>query len=456
MDVSHHSLASLNEPLDVFGQNPRLSRVYTQLCFCFKIPDSSEQSQSSVLQLLKNGLVQLSASFPWAAGQVVNEEGVFKIISLEETPRLLVKDLRNELPTIDDFTHAGFPFSMLDENVIAPRNTLPERFDEPAPVFLVQANFITGGLLLVFNAQHNCFDMRGQSQIIYLFSKAFRGQQFTNEELLGGNESRRTTAPLLNISPTSERKLAQRPQEPNPVSSSTAEEPLPSSKSTWAYFLFTSSRLTELKSVASTTVPLGYVSTDDVLSAFIWKAVTQARLLNLDLKTDESKFDRLIDVRKYLQISTAFVGNVIQTASTTCNIQELIQEPLGKTASRLRSSLIQTTTMAQQVYIAAIKRGQEAKRVIEDVAKTPRTKLSAMDIKMSSWAKEDCCTFNFGGVLSDLVAVRRPNFEAWEGLAYLLPKSLNGEILAALCLVEDDLQRLQIDMKFRKFGKYIG
>jgi hypothetical protein len=40
---------------------------------------------------------------------------------------------------------------MLDENIIAPRNTLPGPDEDPtSPVFLIQANFIRGGLLLTF------------------------------------------------------------------------------------------------------------------------------------------------------------------------------------------------------------------------------------------------------------------------------------------------------------------
>lgn len=153
-------LEDLDDYLEVFGQQPGLN-IYTQICFCFSVADAS--SHSTIIDTLTTGLERLSASFPWVAGQVVNESsreggtGIFKIRPLEKIPLLVVKDRRHDssIPTMDALRHANFPFRMLDETTIAPRKTLPgSSGDDLAPVFLLQANFITGGLLLTFNGQH--------------------------------------------------------------------------------------------------------------------------------------------------------------------------------------------------------------------------------------------------------------------------------------------------------------
>jgi len=87
---------------------------------------------------------------------------------LEKIPRLVVKDLRHDpsIPTMDALRRANFPFGMLDDTIIAPCKTIPGSFDETAsdsaPVFLLQANFITGGFLLTFVGQHSTMDMTGQ------------------------------------------------------------------------------------------------------------------------------------------------------------------------------------------------------------------------------------------------------------------------------------------------------
>ncbi|KAK6839132.1 Trichothecene 3-O-acetyltransferase [Apiospora arundinis] len=53
-------------------------------------------------------------------------------------------------------------------------------------------------------------------------------------------------------------------------------------------------------------------------------------------------------------------------------------------------------------------------------------------------------------------AVRRPRFDAFQGLVYLLPKRPDGEIGVAVCLSEDDMQRLREDTGFIKFAKLVG
>lgn len=137
------TVENLNEYLDILGQQPLL-KIYTQISFCFPVADAS--SHSEIINTLTSGLERLSASFPWIAGKVVNEgsgegnSGIFKIQPFEKIPRLVVKDLRNDpsIPTMDVLRRANFPFSMLDENIIAPRNTLPGISDGPtSEVFLL-------------------------------------------------------------------------------------------------------------------------------------------------------------------------------------------------------------------------------------------------------------------------------------------------------------------------------
>ena len=191
----------LDESLDDLAQLMTF-KLYTQICFCFSRADNF--SDAAITNTLTNGLERLSVSFPFLAGQVVPDisgDGVLKIKALGKVPRLVVKDLRHDpsAPTMDALRRANFPFSMLDESIIAPCNTLPGSTESgPAPVFLLQASFIAGGLLLTIVGQHNTMDMVGQGQIMHLFSKACRNEEFTNEELSAGSHARRNLIPLLN------------------------------------------------------------------------------------------------------------------------------------------------------------------------------------------------------------------------------------------------------------------
>lgn len=442
----------LDEPLDIFGQNPSLDRLYTQLCFGFCIEDSG---YNEVVNCLTAGLRRLCATFPWLAGQVVRtpQQG-YKIRPLEALPHLVLVDRRNELPTMEEYIHADFPFSMLDEDVVAPRRTMPERFHEPAPVLLLQINFIHRGLLLVFSAQHNCMDMVGQAQVIRLFAQACRSEPFTEEQMMTGNAHRQNAIPLLE-----QYSIEIDAPESHKAATMGKDLPLPAvPDAVWVYFSFSGPTLSDLKSVATQTVTEGYISTDDAISAFVWQAVSRARFSRLseDMQQANTTFERQVDARRYLDISPTYVGNATYKTSTSFPIKDLLARPLGEVASALRSSLNDVNIGHAVRKEATILTRKLNSSNLEPHPPPARKKPSSLDIKMSSWAKEQCYDFDFGSVLGKPIAVRRPAFEAWEGLAYMMPKKPDGEIAVALCLRREDIEVLRADGQFGSYATFVG
>lgn len=67
------------------------------------------------------------------------------------------------MPKMDALRRAKFTFSMLDEDIVAPRKTFAGRSDECtsdfAPVFILQANFITLDLSLRMIHEWQNFDI---------------------------------------------------------------------------------------------------------------------------------------------------------------------------------------------------------------------------------------------------------------------------------------------------------
>ena len=61
--------------------------------------------------------------------QARGNSGVFKIKQWENSTRLVVKDRRHDpsIPTMDALRQANFPFTMLDESIIAPRKNPPRK-----------------------------------------------------------------------------------------------------------------------------------------------------------------------------------------------------------------------------------------------------------------------------------------------------------------------------------------
>ena len=458
-----------NHDLDIIGQTPFLFKLYTQVCFCFPVTDSS--SYSSIINTLTTGLERLTTGFPWIAGGIVNEgsgegnTGIFRIKPLEKIPRLVVKDLRHDrcIPTMEALRQAKFPFRMLDESTIAPCWTLPTNphnsASDSAPVFQLQANFITGGLLLTFVGQHNAMDMVGQVHIIHLLSKACSNGQFTSEELSSGNLDRCNIIPSLDESSSPRSEPARQsskpaPRRPSRLDSSSDPAPSPSSNCIWTYFSFSPSSLFALKSHATKTmnVPSGYISTDDAVSAFVWKSLTRARLPRLSPSV-ETTVARAVNVRRYLDIPPLYPGMVQHPTYHTYTLQKLVEEPLGVVASQFRSAIdLKTSTLGHdtRVLVRSLSRASDK----TTVSFVRALDLSA-DFMLSSWANLECHEFDFNLGLGKAEAVRRPQFDPYESLAYLMPRTQEGEIALAICLREEDLTRLRADEEFAQYAAYI-
>ena len=455
------STTNLDCPIDILGQQPLL-KIYTQILLAFTVPDAS--AQSAIIDTLKRGLERLSESFPWVAGQVVNEgasegdSGVYKIKSLDKTPHLVVKDLSNDpsIPPFEEYRHGNFPMTLLDEQVLCPRPTLPggpSYLEGLDPVFLVQATFVKGGLLLSFLGHHMTMDMTGQGQVIELLSKSCRGEPFTAEEIAAHNIDRSLVIPFFDDSYDPAPDLAKQIRKPLPAASAdTQTSPSPMS---WVNYTFSASSLATLKSVATSSLTTGFVSTDDALSALIWQSVTRARLprlTGLDPSSTSATFARAVDVRRYLGVTPLYPGLLQNMAYSNLTIQELIDAPVGFVAAQLRLALDgQKLAHATRALGTLMHRAKDKSAVSFTAAVD-----TSVGIMLSSWAKEKSYALDFGLGLGLPVSVRRPRFTPVEGLLYLLPKTLDGEVGLAVSLRDEDLERLKGDKVFMEYAKYIG
>jgi len=434
---------------------------------------------------LQNGLDKLYKNFPWLAGQVVAEgtgegnTGVFKIIPLEQTHPLIVKDLRQDpsIPTMEALKQAKFPAYMLDEASVCARRTLPGSPNEvhldALPVFLAQANFIHGGLLLAFVGQHNTMDMTGQAQLIDLLDKACRGEEFTEEELTTGNLARSGLIPFFDKDWKMGSELQQQIVDlsqatvtvsPDVSKESLPQSPSPPSQASWAFFNFSSTSLAAIKSLASQSLPSksSFVSTDDSLTALLWQSIMRARLHRLPLDSSSSssstspttnaKFARAIDVRKYMNVPITYPGLTQNMAYNSFPLSDLVNFPLGVIASALRSSLDAEDIIHRTRALATFIHGEPNRNLVNFIASMDLS----VDIMLSSWVKVDLYHLDFGIKLGKPESVRRPKFAPFESLLYLMPKSREGDITAMVCLREEDMERLKGDEEFVRYGKYIG
>lgn len=449
--------------IDALGQHPFLHKLYTQICCIF--PVSDQASQDDIVGTLRYGLEKLSKSFPWIAGDVIydSQSDSFKIVPVEKIPL----DLRGDslTPSMKDLRDAGFPCKMLDERSIAPCLTinLPGTTEGlaafSAPVFAVQANFITGGLLLTIVTQHNVTDMTGQDHIVSLLSKACHNEPFTEEDLAIGMMDRSSVIPLLesdydiwNPGP----ELDYHVQKTNATKEPTDVPDVPASNVTWAYVNFSPESLGQLKSLAVATKDssIPFVSTDDTVCAFLWKHVSRARLARLN-PTIESMMSRAVDLRERMGVHSSYLGMLQSLTFAKQSLQKLADEPLGVTASHLRSLL--NPEVVDLVY--------QARAFSTYVARAGEKKIEASftanmnpssDLMTSSWSKTRYYDYDFNLGLGRPEAVRRPKFPSFECLVYLMPRCPSGELSVQICLRDEDWDCLMADEEFARYAKYIG
>ena len=445
--------------LDTFGQ--QTLPIYTQICFGFPLTDA--QSYSSVIDNLASASRKLYAEFPWLAGRVVNEgatessSGLFKIKPRPrgEEARLIVKDRRYDasFPSMGTLREDRFPINALDEDLLAPRRTLMEAGCS-AEVFLVQATMIPGGLFLTFLGHHQAMDGIGQDQVIRLFAKACRGEDFTEEERVVGNLDAGNNIPLLEgfselpssildhqIISKQKSLLQSQPQKPPDCS--------------WATFSFNKTSLAALKTTATQGLPAGqFISTDDALSAFIWNSVTSVRLPRLSAGKS-STFARAVDVRHILAISPMHPGFVQNMTYNTLAFQELVEMPLGVLASQLRSRVDhETSTLARDTCALATFLSNTSDKCCVSFATSIK---GGEDVFFSSWAKMRCYEYEFGSRLGTAEVVRRTKSNnLTEGLMYLMPRAPDGGIGLVVCLSDVDLAALRGEEEFARFAEYIG
>lgn len=452
--------------LDILGQAERINRLYTQVTLCFPVQDDSRSLQKEIIDNLEIGLARLRKSFPWIAGEVIQNDGIFKITPAETTLSLVVKELRDHdtVPSWDELKQANFPFRMLDEDVVAPCRTMVEPKAE-RPVLIVQANFVKGGLLLTINAQHGSMDMAGQAQVVALFAKACRGEDFARDEIEIGNMQRTDRIPIPhdktpdNADPPEpeQEEVAEnveahaRPREAQPGS--------PSDALVWEYFDFSAASLASLKEVASPelTSEVTFVSTDDVLSAFIWQSLTRARHPRLDHpRATPTTLSRNVDVRRYFDLPSTYPGLMTAAIWPMLFVDDIVNHrSVGAVASDLRAALRPELLRASAEFQAStIARKQDAsmQRSIAGLS-DPR-----FDVRLSSWAKEKLYDLDFGPCLGQPEAVRRPKFGngSREGLVYFLPKGRDGSIVVGICLRDEDMERLRTDEEVLRWATWIG
>ena len=441
--------------LSILDQLPFM-RTYSQILLCFPIEQESHRPE--VIRLLQQASKELVEGVPILAGQVENHKDCNTALKTSETFRVVPYDhpegsnvrvkILDDFVTYDQLCEAHAPADMLDAGKLAPMKGLPEHYgdSEKAPVLILQANFIPGGLLLCFAGMHSAMDATGLGKLIKLFATLCRGEKLSAADLAVVNVDRAELDLALKPGQTQMKhpELAHKGDEA-PKNDAT-EAPA----SVWSYLHIPTSKLVELKQEASRdlTSNTPWVSTNDVVTTWLWRAVTKARSAKIDMSKDSTLL-RAISGRRQLDPPIPnYLGNVVSCPLHKLAIKDLVEQSL----SNITQSVRKTTNLINDHYVRSM-----ATLIASTSDKNDLTfgfEAPDRDLMVSSWASLPAYE-NFGRILGTPDFVRRPT-SPWSGIIYIMPKRPDGSLDIAISLPEDEMLRLKSDEHVTAVATYIG
>lgn len=443
---------------DVLGQMAFL-KTYIVIAYGLRTHGSTDDS----IKALEGAADTITEAFPWVAGHVVyqgsgpGKTGLATVVPYspgERSTPVIVRDISDSTASLDDIMKAGGPMSMLDGEVLAERKGLPHSYDENqgrAPVWVIQANIIEGGILLCFQGNHHIMDMNGMAHLMRLFSKALRGEPFSEDEIKHGNRERRGVIKLLG--PDDEKTdishFMVKPAQPaDPEAAAVAPDVQ------WVYLHFTGPKLAELKGIAQSADQ--WISTDDALSAFAFQRITVARMKRMERKQPKITFCRAVNGRRFLNppLPKEYMGHVVTCTYTHVPLDSAAAtSDVGALARQIRADILDIKSN----YIESI---ATALHELDDkgcLSYGAPLNMAGWDLMLSSFAGLGLNEIDFGKVLGGKPAfTKRPRFGPVEGLLYFMPRTAEGDVEVAACLRSDDIQTLRNDQEFLKYGTYLG
>jgi hypothetical protein len=450
--------------LGPLGQLPGVC-TYTLLTLGFRFRDENQQA---VISLLEKAAGEIIFSYPWLAGQIVNDmpgdekeasSGTYKVIEYKphgQTSKFIhVKDCKKLLPKYEDIVKARAPLSMLDGSIISPAYGFPYMYpsDVTQPVILMQANFVQGGLLLTSCGHHLTMDANGHEQFLRQFARLCRSEKLLEEHVHFGNADQQTIIPPLN--PGEKPSPLQMLRCPSKLNDRPGAWPPSGPGATWKCFRFTAAKIAALKVEAlkdcSTRSNVKYISSNDAVTTFIFSSLTAFRSKTLP-EDSRTMLIRAVNSRKRLDpsISEGYMGHSILCCYTTLPLSKILKNSLSTTAIKVRQSLIEVNDHQARSFFHLLKAEKDRTTFNYGAKMNPAT-----DLMITSFAGQQLYSTSFGDLLGMPDFVRRPRLPDGKGLCYLLPKTRDGDIDIVIGLSDEEYEGLKGDLKWNEFAEAI-
>ncbi|KAB2570651.1 Putrescine hydroxycinnamoyltransferase 2 [Lasiodiplodia theobromae] len=322
-------------------------RVYVPITSTYKLDDDVDREL--VIDNLCKGLQKTTKEYRFLGGHVFegpNAKSFVKRSPAWPTLTLHINHLEDtDFPSYADLERREFPFSDLNERHMAPDFTLPADPktappDQGLPTILAQLNFIRGGLILGTALHHQCVDAKGVDVVLARWAANTRALFHPGVPAPPFDPSCLDPTPMSSKTPLSPERIPEverriRSFKYVPVLPHSGEYAAPVQLAQ-SIFHLPRSRLAALK---ASTIPREadaadkWVSTNDCITALLWRCMTRARLPSPSAASAAADPDNTsvhmhmaVDIRPYTDppLHGSYPGNAVSVSYVSSPLSSLI------------------------------------------------------------------------------------------------------------------------------------
>lgn len=167
----------------------------------------------------------------------------------------------------------------------------------------------------------------------------------------------------------------------------------------------------------------------------------------------ECSFTRTINARRLLKMSApeGFLSHLVVIAGPAMAVEDLKTASLASLAQKLRRSMQERDEYYLRSLLTSGRNSPDKTTLSYGVCMK-----SGLDMVNSSFVDLGLLHSEFEGVLGKALFARRPRLDDAEGVTYLMPKTIDGDVDVAASLRVEDVKKLRRDPEWMRFVEYIG
>lgn len=357
-----------------------MPKMYIPITCTYGIKDSV--GISTVINDLCSGLKRMLADYRFLAGSVFETDGGTSFVKRGPSHARFTVHIEDhtgtDFPSYDELVKRHFPVSELDVRMLPP-NFQPSPSGTPEegyPAMLAKFNIIKGGLIIGAVFHHLLIDAKGLDAVMAHWAAHTRAlRQGTSPPPFNPTD---LNIPILNsvkadIFDETRQPILSLKYAPNAPPTSD----IPPSAMAQHIWHIPASKLAVLKASAAPQTPGdAWVSTNDCITALMWRAVTRSRLAAHGIANPATDsrlvaLENSLDVRASIPggVPAAYPGNVVMFSKALMPLNELV-----------RRDTFRAVAVCVRETIEKYRAWPLVQRAMEWIASVPRGSDVAMDV----------------------------------------------------------------------------